>query len=940
MPSHLSPESVSDPGPEADEAGQLRSLNRSPHPYHHLNRDLAHAAHRLSLYRSASTPSAASTSPTATFDSTETDTATTAPKSDGSGEIRSSFPSFAKESTPPSDSGTEADDEHFLKGLPAPKARLHKGLRGRNEVLSGTSSPTHPPSPLEPGSSLREDGRWEFRDSFWEKHNYRRFKELMRRILEFAIVATLFVILQSNHTVKTIVRAWTTELRLVAALIASLMLLYPLRLVSWTYRHRKPSKKIPITIPTVFDPAPVLYPPAVTMLVSLLLSADNSAVILPNLVLSISSIPRLLIPTARSSELINTVHWAISCLPLYWASSQPKMFAAMAQAQTQYTPTPSTGRPALNSEMAVLLYPLHQTLLAVLHYLTTTSLLPAELQLLSIGLINLLLLTYSPQAVVLRVLLWVGGVSVLVLCGPVIRWGIALARVPRLRFQQAMPVPRKSWFTLVSEALLLRRRSRSGSLRSFADDSASELLDSEDEMDTRGAFSRPSRVHTFGPDRIRSPEHDALGRPSTAKADWAPSPNGSPFTRTSTFPRAAVNRPRRSATHTFSGRRKREPSITVRSFFKFTETEAKVRKWLYSTYVHLAIVFIILKLVRGSIGRYALHDYEAVGWALGYMFGNIPWFRFRVVWADLERWICLPSNHGDLRETCHLGWVQHIRHADFGEANTRLLISAYWFAVIVFGLVVVVRLDPKYEVDTRRKVFHFMMVAMFLPATYVDPIFAALALSFALAIFLTLDLLRASQLPPLSRPIAFFLTPYVDGRDYKGPVVISHIFLLIGCAIPLWLTLGTLPRTGTGTGAGTRTVPGGERDDPLYGWEVATREVSMVSGVVCVGLGDAAASLIGRRYGHRKWLWGGGKSIEGSAAFAVAVFAGLMAAAAWLRVGGWAVSPDQDVSWPVSARNAGLCAGMASLTETVLTGGNDNVVVPVVLWTCVKSLGV
>ena len=199
------------------------------------------------------------------------------------------------------------------------------------------------------------------------------------------------------------------------------------------------------------------------------------------------------------------------------------------------------------------------------------------------------------------------------------------------------------------------------------------------------------------------------------------------------------------------------------------------------------------------------------------------------------------------------------------------------------GLVVVFRLSPFYEVDTRRKVFHFMMVAMFLPLTYVDPAFVSLALAVVLALFLLLDLLRASQLPPLSRPLASFLAPYVDGRDLRGPVVVSHIFLLIGCAIPLWLSLGSLPRTSSSNGG----VGGGM----FTGWELPAREVAMVSGVVCVGLGDAAASLIGRRYGHRKWLWGGGKSLEGSLAFACAVFLGLVAAHAWLRLGGWLPPP-------------------------------------------------
>ncbi|KAL9948888.1 hypothetical protein ACHAQF_002933 [Verticillium nonalfalfae] len=376
-----------------------------------------------------------------------------------------------------------------------------------------------------------------------------------------------------------------------------------------------------------------------------------------------------------------------------------------------------------------------------------------------------------------------------------------------------------------------------------------------------------------------------------------------------------VNRPQRSMTHTHSGRRKRTSSTTVRSFFRLTETQATVKRWIYSA---------------DHIGRYALSGHEAIGWALGYLFGDLPWFRFQVVSNDLERWIFIPPRLDDIHESCHLGWVQHIRHADFGEANTRLLIGVYWLIVIAFGLIVVVNLDPKFEVDTRRKVFHFMMVAMILPTTYVDPVFVGLALSFALAIFLVVDLLRASQLPPLSRPIASFLTPYVDGRDNKGPVVISHIFLLIGCAIPLWLALATLPRSSSAK----------LEDDPLAGWEVPTREVSMVAGVICVGLGDAAASLIGRRYGHKKWIWGGGKSLEGSVAFAAAVFVGLMSATTWLRVGGWHVAAKQQTTWAVAARNAGVCGSMASLTEAVLTGGNDNVIVPIVLWTCVKSLGV
>jgi dolichol kinase len=120
----------------------------------------------------------------------------------------------------------------------------------------------------------------------------------------------------------------------------------------------------------------------------------------------------------------------------------------------------------------------------------------------------------------------------------------------------------------------------------------------------------------------------------------------------------------------------------------------------------------------------------------------------------------------------------------------------------------------------------------------------------------------------------------------------------------------------------------------------------MIAGVICVGMGDAAASLIGRRYGRRKWPWAGGKSFEGSAAFAMAVTVGLVFGNAWLEVGGWGNHSHGDKSgtailshWVVVVTKAVVCAMGASLEEAVLTGGNDNVIVPIVLWVLVRGVG-
>ena len=45
---------------------------------------------------------------------------------------------------------------------------------------------------------------------------------------------------------------------------------------------------------------------------------------------------------------------------------------------------------------------------------------------------DLFLLAFSPQMQILEALLWVGGMAILGFCGSVVRWGIALARVPTL----------------------------------------------------------------------------------------------------------------------------------------------------------------------------------------------------------------------------------------------------------------------------------------------------------------------------------------------------------------------------------------------------------------------------------------------------------------------------------------------------------------------------
>jgi hypothetical protein len=171
------------------EGEQLRILNRSPHPYHRQSCDLLEPSERLLAGAAAATATG--------FEGTD-------PQSYLS---RPAF--FHKDSTPGSESGTEADDEHFLKGLPAPRGRLHKGLRGGNEPLSGSSTPFLSPALLEEEGrksplSLSQ-GAFE-RDKRGTADRSRRRKEVIRRGVEILLLVCQGGLIASNRDAQPFIR--------------------------------------------------------------------------------------------------------------------------------------------------------------------------------------------------------------------------------------------------------------------------------------------------------------------------------------------------------------------------------------------------------------------------------------------------------------------------------------------------------------------------------------------------------------------------------------------------------------------------------------------------------------------------------------------------------------------------------------------------------------
>ena len=705
-------------------------------------------------------------------------------------------------------------------------------------------------------------------------------------------------------------------------IVVGIYSLYPLRLFGRHYLSSRGNwRSRPfIRIPAAFDPATLLYPVLIPVFVAFSLASENPGVLLPNLVLGISSMPRAILPIHDWAVGQSSFHWILSIMPLA-LSSRSCHFPQLDDVDYD----DALAR-RIRMQKIVLLYPLHQALLPVIGYLTTTSLLPAELQLLSVSMVNLLLLSDSPPLIVLQAFLWIGGVSTFVLCGHVLRWGVALARIPSWRFRHPRLSSRDDYVILSAVNACFHRRLS----KWFVGLNESETH-RNNERSHGSVFSLPENpseesTSVFYRKRMDSnPANGVITRsPPDLNAALKGQPHASKYLKSSqrrhTLPSNMVSSKSNHTNQEVPSRhgptRKKPRHLT-----SLTSAQASVLKWCFTGYIYSMIIAIVAFPIRLYAGQQALGGREPVGWALGYLFGSVPSFRRFVLHWALEDWIMLPEPYNPYEEVDRTTWETSLPGYLQGTANIRLLLCLYYVGTIAIGLAIVLRLSKSVEVDTRRKVFHGMMVVMFLPSTYVDPPFVALAFILVLAMFILLDLFRASQLPPLSGPLTRFLAPYVDGRDYRGPVVVSHMFLLIGCAIPLWLSL-----------AGTRMVG----EEPWEGWEVASRDLSMISGVVCVGMGDAAASLIGRRYGRRRWCWSGGKSLEGSFAFALAVVLGLSLGRACFVLGGWA--GESGDAWRLTLGKAGVAAAGASLTEAVLTGGNDNVIVPVILWLLVHGL--
>lgn len=217
------------------EKGDVRDavrLERSPHPYHRRHEEIPFGSER--------TERPPPSSQTKSFSPGAPPNARPRPSSSGAPKLPSPLRSIQNsddeiyngvrirvdgslngyiESTN-SDSGTEADDEHFLKGLPAPRLKPHKGLRGENGSMSSTPSPLLSPAILDDEIRWKENRRTrsalptskilteDEQRKIVEKFRQRRRIEIIRRTTEAFLLCFVGVIIYRSQGVKEILYLW------------------------------------------------------------------------------------------------------------------------------------------------------------------------------------------------------------------------------------------------------------------------------------------------------------------------------------------------------------------------------------------------------------------------------------------------------------------------------------------------------------------------------------------------------------------------------------------------------------------------------------------------------------------------------------------------------------------------------------------------------------
>ncbi|KAI9208964.1 uncharacterized protein BJ171DRAFT_487981 [Polychytrium aggregatum] len=211
-----------------------------------------------------------------------------------------------------------------------------------------------------------------------------------------------------------------------------------------------------------------------------------------------------------------------------------------------------------------------------------------------------------------------------------------------------------------------------------------------------------------------------------------------------------------------------------------------------------------------------------------------------------------------------------------------LILAAVWFA----SLRLAKGSPTSAQLNMRRKFYHALAILLFVPGYLLEPVFMHIAFSVALSGTFFVEYLRYFRVWPWGHAIELFLRHFIDSRD-AGPAVLAHIYLLVGCAVPVWLNSLAMDR----------------------------KLALGLGGMLTIGVGDSMASIVGKRFGRHRWP-GTKKTMEGTAAYIVSVLVVYQAVSMLL-------APEDRI--PIFGLAVSTLTG--AMLEAV-SDQNDNIMIP------------
>ncbi|KAH8369686.1 hypothetical protein KR093_000603, partial [Drosophila rubida] len=192
--------------------------------------------------------------------------------------------------------------------------------------------------------------------------------------------------------------------------------------------------------------------------------------------------------------------------------------------------------------------------------------------------------------------------------------------------------------------------------------------------------------------------------------------------------------------------------------------------------------------------------------------------------------------------------LQALLNFILNDSKRVYVIVFYMFLVALTGATVSWQLGSSTQANTRvRKIFHLLIMLVFVPGLVYQCALLYIATGVAFAIFVVLELLRLLQMPPFAATLLAAFDSFKDVKD-AGKLALTPFCLLIGCSLPIWVTC----------------CPCGQSD------QLNPSLLMLFSGVLAVGVGDTAASVVGSKYGRNKWT-NSTRSLEGTLAFIVSI---------------------------------------------------------------------